>query len=356
VVASKRKKVAVVGGGIFGVTAAVFAARAGHEVTLFEANGALCAAASGINQYRLHRGYHYPRSPETARSAAASEVSFRREYGPAVIDGGTHLYAVAREGSQISADEFLAFCRAHRLKYQEVNSDLVNPDEIDVTVEVEESWVDPGALWVMATEKLSTAGVRVLLNTRARAADLATYDTVVVATYANLNELLPEEAHRDYQYEVCEKPVVELPEVFRQVGLVVVDGPFMCVDPFGTSGYSVLGNVVHAIHATNVGQSPEVPKTIWPMLNKGVIFDPEVTAFSSFVEHGAKFIPALASARHVGSMYTVRTVLPDVEATDERPTLVSHAGGRFVKIFSGKIGNCVRAAEEALLVIEDLES
>ena len=70
------KRIAVVGGGIFGTTAALYAARAGHTVHLFEKRPSLLREASGINQYRLHRGYHYPRSTDTALSALQAESSF----------------------------------------------------------------------------------------------------------------------------------------------------------------------------------------------------------------------------------------------------------------------------------------
>ena len=47
-------KVAVIGGGIFGITAA-FTLSQNNEVDLFEKNGDLLLAASGSNQYRVHR-------------------------------------------------------------------------------------------------------------------------------------------------------------------------------------------------------------------------------------------------------------------------------------------------------------
>jgi thioredoxin reductase len=54
--ASHTQNIAVVGGGIFGVTAAVRFARAGYCVQLFEKAPTLLSAASAINQFRLHRG------------------------------------------------------------------------------------------------------------------------------------------------------------------------------------------------------------------------------------------------------------------------------------------------------------
>ncbi|RZD44075.1 MAG: hypothetical protein CXT78_07170 [Thaumarchaeota archaeon] len=48
-------KIAVVGGGIFGVTTAIRLAN-NHDVDLYEKNSDILESASGINQYRLHRG------------------------------------------------------------------------------------------------------------------------------------------------------------------------------------------------------------------------------------------------------------------------------------------------------------
>jgi hypothetical protein len=50
-------------------------------------------------------------------------------------------------------------------------------------------------------------------------------------------------------------------------------------------------------------------------------------------------------------MYTVRAVLPYRDDTDERPTLVTQVDDRLIKIFSGKIPNCVEAARIACSLI-----
>jgi hypothetical protein len=346
--------VAVVGGGIFGSTAAIFAARAGHTVTLYEEKSDVLQAASAINQYRLHRGYHYPRSSETARSAIEAEKSFGVEYADAVIDGGRHLYAIAKENSLVSGKEFLAFCDAHGLSYNMVSiPEIVTPEMIEFVIEGVEARFDPDLLRTAVKKKLADAGVTVLLNTHAGVDIESKYDQIILAAYAGLNAAVSEFTGElaEYQYEICEKPVVKLPEAFGQTDLVIMDGPFMCVDPLGTSGLYVLGNVVHAIHATNIGAKPDVPELIKPMLNAGIIKNPSVTNFDAFIASGTPYIPMLKDAVHVGSMFTVRTVLPRIEKTDARPTLVTMVDDKYIKIFSGKIGNCVLAAQEAVSLI-----
>ncbi len=347
------KRIAVVGGGIFGSTAAIYAARAGHEVHLFEKESDLLQAASGINQYRLHRGYHYPRSSDTARSAKNADVSFREEYREAVIEDGRHIYAIAKEGSMVDREAFLKFCGEQGLHIREIAAEpYLNPDMVSLVAEGEESWMDPEALRRVVLQKIRESGVQIHLGERATTETLKDFDTVVLATYARLNELVPPEAGviQEYQYEVCEKPVVRLSGL-ENTGIVVLDGPFMCADPWGKTGLHVLGNVVHAIHATNVGRSPIVPENLAPFLDRGLIKKPPITKIKEFIESGSRFIPALAQAEHVGSLFTIRTVLPRLEKTDARPTIVTKLSDRYIRIFSGKIGNCVEAAKEVVALL-----
>jgi len=156
----------------------------------------------------------------------------------------------------------------------------------------------------------------------------------------------------DYQFELCEKPVVRLPKAFQGHSLVVMDGPFMCVDPFGRTGLFVMGNVVHAIHQTNVGKVPVIDARYRPLLNAGLITRPPVTHIKQFIAAASAFLPQIEQAEHVGSMFTVRTVLPDKDATDERPTIVTKISDRLITIFSGKLGTCVEAANDTVKIIE----
>ena len=58
-------RVAVAGAGWFGCHIASELIQGGHEVVVFEASDDVFTGASGINQNRLHLGFHYPRSYET---------------------------------------------------------------------------------------------------------------------------------------------------------------------------------------------------------------------------------------------------------------------------------------------------
>ncbi|TSC74741.1 MAG: hypothetical protein G01um101444_176 [Parcubacteria group bacterium Gr01-1014_44] len=349
-------KIAVVGAGIFGISAAVKLAQNSHRVDLFEKEDGILKAASGINQFRLHRGFHYPRSSETTGDSIRTEKSFRLEYGQAVIDDGEQYYGIAKEGSLISADTYLDFCQKFKLGHEHIKPAFLNHSQIDLCLRAKEGRIDHAKLKKICLSRIKKLRVNLRLETKATPGLLKNYDLAVLCAYANLNSLLlhvPDQ-QKKYQFELCEKPVVKLPRQFTGKSLVMMDGPFMCLDPLGGTDKFLLGNVVHAIHQSNIGLHPEVDDKFLPILNKGIIKNPPITNFKKFIESGVQFIPELAKAEHIGSMFTIRTVLPHKEETDERPTIVSRINDKTITVFSGKFSNCVEAAEKVLEMVKEV--
>ncbi len=347
-------KIGVIGAGIFGTTIAIKLAHNGFDVDLFEKENDILQAASGINQYRLHRGYHYPRSVETGMASRGAYPLFNSEYGEAIINKHNHYYCVPKKDSKVSGKDFLKFCYESKLWHEQVDLPHLNKDFFDVVIKGEETLVDPLKLREIIKNKIKERKINLMLSKMATTKVIEEYDTVVNCTYANLNHILENrpEARREYQFEVCEKPVLRLPENFKGVSAVIMDGPFFCIDPYAESDLHVMGNVVHAIHATNIGLFPAVPEQIKPLLNKGIIKNPPHSRIDKFLESAAFFMPELSKAEHVGSMYTVRTVLPRVDHTDERPTIVSRLDDKIINVFSGKLGNCVQAANDVLSLVK----
>ncbi len=340
-------KVAVVGGGIFGCTTAWKLAKNDYDVDLFEKNDDIITQASNINQYRLHRGYHYPRSKETAQQSQWGETSFIKEYGDAIINGDVeHYYCIAKEDSLVNPKQYWTFLNEMNLPYKEKKLDFIDENVVNLMVEVKEFLFNPTKLKDICWDKLNTYGVNVKINTEYN--QNLNYDYVVNATYANLNQLLPIEKQEDYQFELCEKPVLKLPERYKNKSVVIMDGPFMCIDPLGDTGWHVMGNVVHAIHSTNVGKFPEYDEKFDELLNKGIIENPSITNIDKFVESAKMFFKDIDKAKHIGSMFTIRTVLPNKDKDDARPTLIENPVDNIFNVFSGKIGTCVSTSDELM--------
>src|SRR5271163_1117588 len=107
-------KIAVAGAGIYGATAAIRLAEQGHDVQLFDPLG-LLRAASAINQYRVHAGYHYPRSAETIAEIAEARTEFTGTFAGAIVRNSRHYYAIPREHSLTPPDVYESVMNRHGL-------------------------------------------------------------------------------------------------------------------------------------------------------------------------------------------------------------------------------------------------
>ncbi len=346
-------KIAIIGAGIFGATIATVLAKNGFKVDLYEKENDIFTHASGINQYRVHRGYHYPRSEETILSCLEGEKEFREMYGESILDDGIeHYYCVAKKGTKVTGDECKKVFDKFSLEYEEKDSGIMNNNNISLSVKVKEFLFDPVALKNICMENIKKYGVNLLLNTEAKEELIKDYDLIIVTTYSDNNAWLKDypEAQKNYQYEICEKLVLKLPEKFDKKSVVVFDGEFMCIDPFGKTGYFAMGNVVHAIHDRQIGKKVEIDERYKQVLNKGVIQNPPFTNYNKFIETAEEFFPGINKAEHIGSMFTIRTVLPYRDHDDARPTIVEQINGKMVIVFSGKIPSCVNAANQVLKI------
>ena len=346
-------KIAVIGGGIFGIAAAVVLGK-NHDVQLFEKNDDILKAASGSNQYRVHRGYHYPRSPETVTGIIKSENSFKELFSEAIVNDYEHFYCISKNNSLTSSEQFIDFCNKYKLETEKTQIDCVNNDAINLCLRVKESVYDPKILKNISHILLNENNVKVNLKTIATDKILDKFDKVVVCTYANLNFFLqkfPDSQH-EYQFELCEKPVVRLSESFKNKSIVIMDGPFMCIDPLANTNFHLLCNVQHEIHQTSIGKFHEIGKNYEHLLDNGIIKNPNHTNYDKFIESAIEYFPEIKNAEYVGSMFTIRAVPPRAEDTDERPTLVTKVNEKIISIFSGKITTCVEAARETEKIIQ----
>ena len=354
ILASVRSEVftrkVVVGAGIFGCSTALALGSKGYNVDLIERNSQIMQEASAINQYRVHRGYHYPRSDETVSQCAQSYPTFEKKFSHAMVDRSSHTnsyYAIASHGSKVSPKEYLDFLGRNSLAFQEAEIGLTN---ISLTLEVEERLYDPLKLKKIVADRLFAMGVNILTDKQADKDTLKKYNGGVIATYANQGYW--DKLKVDYQFELCEKPVARLPKRYRGLSIVIMDGPFMCIDPLSDTGFHVLGNVTHAIHKTTYGSRPLIPEAYNHLINKGCVKPPqELTNFKLFVESAAQFLPEIIDAEHIGSMYTIRAVECNRDHDDARLSTVNKLDDSVYKIFSGKVCTSVNIASNVTQLI-----
>tara|TARA_A100001201_G_scaffold60100_1_gene57505 strand:- start:1126 stop:2892 length:1767 start_codon:yes stop_codon:yes gene_type:complete len=330
----------VIGGGIFGVTCAWMLSKNGYYVNLYEKNDDILSSASFINQYRLHRGYHYPRSEQTALSSKTGEKTFIEAYGKSLIKNIENYYCISSEDSKVDSTQYTQFLNNINLEYEITDVDFINKNSTQLSVKVNENLFNPISLKKICKDLLGKYLVNVKLNTKYVKTN--NKNTTVNCTYALINENSINK--KEIQFELCEKIVVKLPKHYKNKSVVIMDGPFMCIDPYADSEYHVMGNVVHAIHHTNVGMYPEIPIKYKSMLNSGIIKNPKITNFKKFINSAKKYFD-FKEVEHVGSMFTIRAVLPKRDYDDARPT-ICEINDNTIDVFSGKIVTCVDLAQK----------
>ena len=347
-------KIAIIGGGIFGISCAIKLAPE-NQVTIFEKNNDILKSASDTHQCRIHRGYHYPRSDKTAQELLSSESSFVNEFSDAVMKTTENFYCVSKDDSLVNADEYIDFCNRNSLEFEKSNLEIVNENSIQLCVKVRENLYDYEKLKKKCWYKLKNLGVTVNLNNQVSDEIFDKFDFVVICTYANINSLLAKfpEKQRDFQFEICEKIFVELPDEFKNKSVLIMDGPFMSIDPVGEKGIFIIGDVVNTVHERCVGKVPKFDPKFLTLLDKGIIKNPIITNKELFLKSASNFFPDVYKAKYFGSSFTIKTVLPNVDSSDERPTIIEKINDKIITVFSGKIPTCVDTANQVNLLIKN---
>src|ERR1700738_3374103 len=152
-------KIAVAGAGIYGATTAIRLAERGHDVHLFDPLG-LMQAASAINQFRVHAGYHYPRSPETIREALEARAKFIEAFEPAIVRNSRHYYAIPKKDSRTPPDLYESVMQAHRLPLKACRPGWMNFGFIDRCYEVQEHIYDPDVLRELVASRIRSLGIQ----------------------------------------------------------------------------------------------------------------------------------------------------------------------------------------------------
>ena len=355
----------VVGGGFYGVAIAEYlvSMRGLPRVVLLEAEQGLCTRASYANQARVHNGYHYPRSYTTAFRSRVNLPRFIAAWPDAIVRDFTSLYAIARNNSKVAGQQFTRFCREIdaplKVAPRELQQ-LFEPHLVEQVFQVEEYAFDATRLARWADRSLAEGRVEVRLETRAvaidrsgeslqvacvgaRGGEVVSADFVFNCTYSGLNRIsggFPGTA-TGLKHEITEMGLVDLPPSLRGLGITVMDGPFFSVMPFPPRSLHTLSHVRYTPHR-HWQDVPEVDPSL--ELEK----HPRESRVDRMLRDATRYVPALSGARHVESIYEVKTVLAKSEGDDGRPILFErHAAlpGCY-SILGGKIDNIFDVLEK----------
>lgn len=344
----------VIGGGFYGCSLALFLRSVSARIVLAEAGGHLMNRASRVNQARVHTGFHYPRSALTAVKSMVLHRRFAAGFPDAVTDDFQMLYAIARRRSKVSAKRFFGMFSDMGAPIAPANSSqaaLFSPATIEAVFACTEYAFDYSVLRDHMADRLDDVGIDLRLN--AEVVHLHEDAEGVVAelsdgseirarfvfnvTYAQINSVLrsgglPEAT---LKHELTEIALVRPPAQMDRFGITIMDGPFLSAMPYPSEDLYSLTHVRYTPHCSWTDAT--APRSAYATF---AAMHP-VSRQRFMILDGQRYVPCLAQAEWIRSLYEVKTVLVKNEKDDGRPILYQRApaGSRVISILGGKIDN-----------------
>lgn len=121
-------KIAIIGGGFYGCYIAKKLKdkfKSKIEIDIFEKNKKLILEAGKNNQYKLHLGYHYPRSLFTIKQTINGSKKFKKEFNRFIFYPKKNIYLIHKK-SKVSANNFYKIFKKFKLKIKEFDIKKLN--------------------------------------------------------------------------------------------------------------------------------------------------------------------------------------------------------------------------------------
>ena len=359
----------VIGGGIFGVYAALYLARQGQRVCLIEKEAELFKKASIVNQARLHSGYHYPRSVATALMSDDNKLRFTTDHQAFINAQFEQYYAIDKYGSFTDGQQFERFCDYIGIRCERIHQHpLFNFNRIEALYATTEYSFDPVLIGNYYEKKLSEEkNITTFISTKVASAEVVqnqwqvcvnrptggraylVASQVINATYAGSNAINRIFGLADIQlmHEISEIAFITSPQV-KNLGLTVMDGPFGSIMPYGLSGLLSLSSVAYTHHKVSYENLPN-----FDCQKVNTFCKPDFTAICNncFAKPNSNYRKMLAQMQqyfsedvdfqYFSSLFTIKSKLKANFIDDGRPTEISllHKNPHFYCIFAGKINS-----------------
>ncbi len=339
-------KIAIIGGGFFGSTCAIQLSKK-HKIHLFEKKNSIMCGASRANQLRFHLGYHYPRSPKTVQEIKKHYKEFVNFFGSKIFGKTENYYGISKEGSKTSYKSYLSFLKKNKLNYKKTNEANFS-NKIEGQILSNEKNINYFKVKKKILKILKNKKVKIFLNTSFSKKLMKDYDKVIVAVYDQNNNVINQlglKVKSKYKYELVEKIIIKLPKHFKNKSYMILDGKFVCLDPYIGTKYHLLSDVKYSKLEITKGKFSNFKNSNKKYLNLGMIKNKKISQFKNFIKHGSKYLPILNKAKYIASFYVTRAIKIDKEKTDERLNEITKNGDKVISIFSGKWNTCVGVAK-----------
>jgi len=316
-----KRRIKIIGAGIFGCVIAYELDKAGHDVIIIEQDSDIMQRASKCNHNRLHLGYHYPRSIETAKQSLDGLVTFLTNYKDAIVSNFPNYYMIAKYNSHVTSEEYINFCDKLNINYdiEYPNSKIVNKNYIQTSLKTDECIFDYDIL--KSIIKNSIQHIPIKFNTRFDG-NIEDCDYLINTTYAEINHINQLLGIPEIKLKLQDVVVPYFKMDSKPFGVTVMDGPFCSVLPKGKNKNEfLLYSVEHSL-----------------VKNKLDI--------DNIYEQSYKLFPFLKEVERLGYWRTTRA-LP-INNNDERLSEIFtyKEQPKVINVLSGKVSTCHKIGQQ----------
>tara|TARA_B100000963_G_scaffold346839_1_gene352509 strand:- start:1144 stop:2211 length:1068 start_codon:yes stop_codon:yes gene_type:complete len=347
-------KIAVIGGGFFGCLISLKISEIDNiEVDLFEEKKDLLLSASGKNQMRAHYGYHYPRSNETVKEIQKSINEFKAFFPKNVFEKTINYYSIAKKNSKTDTKTYKNFLKKNKLYFTEENNlPYFEKNNIERIFKVNEKIINIFKARTFLKKRISkNKKINLHLNRKFTDKNTKNYRFVIYATYSenNYNIRKFKNKLKKKKYELVEKILVKMPKFFNKKSIVVLDGNFVCIDPYLGTNLHLLSDVKNSKLEIQYKRFYKFKSYQKKYLKKYLIKNKKISNFRNFIKNSSKYLPILKEAKYYGSFYVVRSI--DKDNNDTRVTNINKINNKLFTIYSGKWINSVATAKKVKKIL-----
>lgn len=243
-------KIAIIGAGIYGCHIALSLAKEGYAIDLYDMADDIFSGASTHNSFRIHKGYHYPRSASTREMCKKDCSEFTKHY-PHLLspeEQNPKIFCIAKDDRTLmDYNTMKIIMDGSHLIYEELSEQALKSlgfTAIEGGFKVWEAvfLTDKAKSWFK--KNLIESGVCIYLNSYIKNQDIVTadntiievagkcYDFVLNCTYNQGLQHYSE--NHDHFFDLCFSLVVASKEKHKNFcSFGIFDGDYPSLEPFG---------------------------------------------------------------------------------------------------------------------------
>lgn len=242
----KIKKIAIIGGGFYGCYLAYKLSKEKKfnlSIDIFEKNADLLQEAGSNNQWRLHLGYHYPRSNKTIEQCVIGAKKFTSDFKRFISYPKYNIYLI-HSNSKTSFKEFVKIFKKFKLNFKKFDIKklkvIKNIDQYSGALNTKEGVIKFDRLNPYLKKKIKSrcnvylnTNIKKIISTDLKVLDsknnkYGKYNFILNCTYINPN--LSNKNKFSIKYELA--GMVEMKNIIRKnIALTIMDGNYVSIYP-----------------------------------------------------------------------------------------------------------------------------